>query len=119
MAFQQFGGPEEQFLLDDFAAGGEAFLDMVRDFPFLDGGEGDPLDPYANGKLCETVYPEGSYPAKWTKGQTVMIEFDPENPGLYVIKRTALRDLLPDILYWAGIGLVIAGAVLFLRFALR
>jgi len=74
---------------------------------------------YANGKLCETVYPEGAYPAAWKVGQPVMIEYDPEEPTEYVIRKSALKDLLPGILYGGGMAVMLAGAILFLRFALR
>ncbi len=74
---------------------------------------------YANGKHCETVFDEGAYPAAWKIGQTVYIEYDREDPSVYRIRRIAPKDMLPTVLYAAGVGCVLIGTVMFIIFALR
>ena len=74
---------------------------------------------YANGKLCEFVHSEGAYPAAWKIGQSVRIAYDPSDPTRFVIRKPAPEDFLPDVLRIGGMVIMLAGAILFLRFALR
>ncbi len=74
---------------------------------------------YAEGHLYETIYPKGSYPSLWKKGQEVRIDYDLSDPTDYCLSSRDLNAFLPMILTGCGAALVLIGALLFIRFAMR
>ena len=77
------------------------------------------LEFYANGKLYKENYPYGAYPSNYQVGDEVKIDYDPEDPHEYEIRKEDIYSLLPTILYGGGILLTVAGALLFIVFATR
>ncbi len=77
------------------------------------------LEFYTGGKLYKIRYPEGSLPSRFTVGQKVRIDFDPENPADFVIADAGMHQYLPEIIAGAGILLFLLGILIFLRFAVR
>ncbi len=74
---------------------------------------------YAEGHLYKTVYPEGSYPSQWKRGQEVRIDYDLADPTDYCLSSRDLNAYLPTILIVGGAVLVLLGAIMFIRFAVR
>lgn len=77
------------------------------------------LQYYAQGQLYETVLEEGSYPSRWEKGQKVSVEYNTEDPSDYAICVKKKGDDWPDIMYYAGFVLLVAGIMLFLGYVIR
>ena len=77
------------------------------------------LQYYARGHLYETVYPQGSYPSQWRRGQEVRIDYNTSDPSEYQLSGNDLKTYLPTILTINGAVLVTFGAVMFIRFAVR
>ena len=96
---------------------------LLREDPLPSGGFRNKYYPvfqfYAGGKLCEKIYPFGAYPAAWTIGQSVDLEYDPADPSNFRIREPDLRQVLPTVLYMGGYVLVVIGIILFLFYALR
>ena len=77
------------------------------------------LQYYAQGQLYETVLEEGSYPSRYEKGQKVPVEYNTEDPSDYAIYVKKKGDDWPDIMYYAGFVLLVAGIMLFLGYVIR
>ena len=77
------------------------------------------LQYYAQGQLYETVLEEGSYPSRYEKGQKVPVEYNTEDPSDYAICVKKKGDDWPDIMYYAGFVLLVAGIMLFLGYVIR
>ena len=77
------------------------------------------LEYYAGGRLYKQIYPYGAYPSLWEINQQIPIDFNVENPSEYELSSASFKTRLPQYLYWAGIGILLAGVVLFLSFARR
>ena len=77
------------------------------------------LQYYAEGHLYETIYPQGTYPSIWKKGQEVRIDYNTVDPTDFCLSSRDIRSNLPTILSVGGTSLVLLGAVMFLKFAIR
>ena len=77
------------------------------------------LQYYAEGHLCESVYPHGTYPSIWKKGQEVRIDYNTEDPSDYCLSSRDIKANLPMLLSVGGAASVLLGAIMFLRFAIR
>lgn len=77
------------------------------------------LEYYAGGKLYKQIYPYGTWPSAWEINQQVSIDYNTDNPEEYEVSRSSARTKIAQLLYYAGIGVLTAGVLLFLSFARR
>ncbi len=74
---------------------------------------------YANGQLRKEQYEKGSNPPSFYKGQKVALKFDLKNPGNFQIEKKEREEQLGSLLYFLGLGMILAGLILYLLFGLR
>ena len=77
------------------------------------------LEFYAGGKLITLTYPRGWYPSRYKVGDRVRIAYDPDRPKRCVILEADLTRQIPSGIFAAGALMFLAGALIFVRFALR
>ncbi len=77
------------------------------------------IEYYAKGHLYRVEAEEGTWPSIYEINQELPIDYDPEDPAVFQISQKDFRSRLPEYLYACAITLLCAGALLFLRYALR
>ncbi|MCC8137479.1 MAG: DUF3592 domain-containing protein [Clostridiales bacterium] len=74
---------------------------------------------FADGKLIKLVDKEDAYPCPYELGQHLRLCYDPGNPEEYTILRESKQYYQGIALNVLGVVLIVAGVLMFLRYALR
>lgn len=74
---------------------------------------------YANGRLMKERCPKGSNPPTFRLGEKVSIKYDTTSPERFILDHPTREDHLETFIYFAGLGLILAGCVCYLLFGLR
>ncbi|MCC8102162.1 MAG: DUF3592 domain-containing protein [Clostridiales bacterium] len=74
---------------------------------------------FADGKLIKIVDTEDTYPCPYQINQRVRLSYDPEEPEKYCVIGKEQMYILAVMLNVLGVILILAGCLLFLRYAMR
>lgn len=74
---------------------------------------------YANGRLMKERYRLGSNPPQFYQGQKVQLKYDLNAPYKFELVRAEPREKLERLLYFCGIGCILAGFACYLLFGMR
>ncbi|MCD7762011.1 MAG: DUF3592 domain-containing protein [Lachnospiraceae bacterium] len=74
---------------------------------------------FADGKLIKLVDQEDAYPCPYELGQRIQLCYDPDDPEKYVVLHENKEHFQTIALNSLGVLLIVAGVLLFLRYAMR
>ena len=74
---------------------------------------------YAKGKLYKVTDPHGSWPSRYRVGQEISLDLERSDPSRYEISTDTAKKTAASVLYASGVVCLLAGCVIFVKFALR
>ncbi|MCD8348720.1 MAG: DUF3592 domain-containing protein [Lachnospiraceae bacterium] len=74
---------------------------------------------FADGKLIKIVDTKDTYPCPYQINQRVRLSYDPEDPEKYCVIGKEQMNILAVALNVLGVIFILAGCLLFLRYAMR